>query len=67
MLGETNLYKILKTLSPELNSGEYILYSTNDTSQFDTKDIIGLYKEKEGVTLIISRELADQKKLLTSL
>ena len=55
--------QILKTLSPELNPGEYIFHSTNDPSQFDTKDIIGLFKEKEGVTLIIARELADQKKI----
>lgn len=62
-LAETNLEQILKTLSPELNHGEYIFYSTNDPSQFDQKDIIGLFNEKEGVTVIISRELADRKKI----
>ena len=61
--GETNLHKIIKTMSPELNPGEYIFYSTNDPSQFDQKEIIGLFNEKEGVTVIISRELADRKKI----
>jgi uncharacterized protein len=61
--GETNLSKILKTLSPELNPGEYIFHSTNDLAQFDQKDLIGLFKEKEGVTVIISRELADLKRI----
>lgn len=61
--GETNLSKILKTLSPELNPGEYIFYSTNDPAQFDQKDVIGLFKENEGVTVIISKELANQKKI----
>lgn len=61
--GETNLSKILKTLSPELNPGEYIFYSTNDPAQFDQKDVIGHFKEKEGVTVIISKELADRKKI----
>jgi uncharacterized protein len=61
--GETNLSKILKTLSPELNPGEYIFHSTNDLAQFDQKDVIGLFKEKEGVTVIISRELADLKRI----
>ena len=61
--GETDLDKILKTLSPELNPGEYIFHSTSDPSQFDAKDIVGLFKEKEGVTVIISRELADRKKI----
>ena len=63
MEGETNLSQILKTLSPELNPGEYVFQSTNDPDQFDQKDIIGLFKEKEGVTVIISKELADQKKI----
>ena len=61
--GETNLSQILKTLSPELNPGEYIFHSTNDPSQFDVKDVIGLFKEKEGVTVIISKNLADRKKI----
>ena len=61
--GETNLSKILKKLSPELNPGEYIFHSTNDPSQFDQNDVIGHFKEKEGVTVIISKELADQKKI----
>jgi uncharacterized protein len=61
--GETNLSQILKTLSPELNPGEYIFHSTDDQAQFDQKDIIGLFKEKEGVTVIISKELADKKKI----
>ncbi len=61
--GETNLSQILRTLSPDLNPGEYIFHSTNDPSQFDAKDIIGLFKEKEGVTVIISKELADRKKI----
>ena len=61
--GETNLDQILKTLSPELNPGEYIFHSTKDPSQFDAKDIVGLFKEKEGVTVIVSRELADRKKI----
>lgn len=61
--GETNLSKILRTLSPELNPGEYIFHSTNDLTQFDQKDIVGLFREKEGVTVIISKELADQRKI----
>lgn len=61
--GETNLSHMLKTLSPELNSGEYVFHSTNSPSQFDQHEIIGLFKEKEGVTVIISKELADRKKI----
>lgn len=62
-VGEHQLDVILKTMSPELNPGEYIFFSTDNLNQFDTKDIISLFKEKEGITVIISKELADQKKI----
>lgn len=62
-VGETNLSKILKSLSPELNPGEYIFCTTSDPSQFDAKDIVGFFKEKEGVTVIITKDLADRKKI----
>jgi hypothetical protein len=61
--GETSLDKILNTLSPELNPGEYIFHSTHDPSQFDAKDVIGLFREKEGITVIISKELADREEI----
>ena len=63
LTGETNLSRLLKTLSPVLNPGEFIFCSTKDPSQFDAKDIIGFFNEREGVTVIISKELADQKKI----
>jgi len=62
-VGERHLDLILKTMSPELNPGEYIFCCTDNPTQFEIKDIIGLFKEKEGITVIISKELADQKKI----
>ena len=61
--GEIDLKKILKSISPELNPGEYIFHTCNDPEQFDNKNIICFFKEKEGTTLIISKELADRKKI----
>lgn len=61
--GEKDLSKILKSMSPELNPGEYVFHSCNNVDEFDNEDIICFFKEKEGVTVIISKELADQKKI----
>ncbi len=63
MTGENDLQTILKAMLPELNVGEYIFFSSHDLSQFDENEILGLFKEKEGATVIISKEVADRRKI----
>lgn len=59
MNGEQNLEKLLKTMKPKLNPGEYIFYTTNNSSGFDLSAIVMLFKEEEGNTLILERAYAD--------
>ncbi len=59
MSGEQNLEKLLKTMRPKLNPGEYIFYTTDNTSGFDLSAIVMLFKEEEGNTLILERAYAD--------
>ena len=61
--GETDLSSILKTLKPELNTGEYVFCSLPDPSQIEFSDVISFFREKEGNTIIIRKELADSLKL----
>ena len=63
MIGETDLNKILKSLKPKLNPGEFVFCVTDDLAQINQADIISTFKEEEGVTVIIKKELADQFKL----
>jgi len=60
--GETDLTIILNTLSPELNEGEYVFCSTNDP-RVDLTDVVGVFRESEGLSVIISKTLADQLNL----
>ena len=61
--GETNLEELLKTLKPKLNKGSYVFCSVNDLNNINLKDILLLFKENEGNTIILKKELADILKL----
>jgi hypothetical protein len=59
MQGETNLQKLLQTMQPKLNAGEYVFCTINNLQLVDATKIISFFKEAEGYTIIIQKELAD--------
>ena len=58
--GKTDLTEILKTLQPKHNPGDYVFCVLNDTSKVDLAEVIMFFKEGEGNTVIIKKELADR-------
>ena len=63
MAGETNLKALLQHMEPVLNEGEFVFCTSADTLQIDSRDIIGSFREKEGMTLIVAKEKADAHQL----
>ncbi|MBB6131385.1 ACT domain-containing protein [Mucilaginibacter lappiensis] len=63
MTGETNLTTLLKNMTPVLNEGNYVYCTVSSLHGIDTADILGLFKETEGFTIILKKEIADQLKL----
>jgi len=63
MSGEKNLEELLKNLEPKLNNGEYVYTKVSDFSKINSEDILMLFKEKEAITLILKREIADKLNL----
>jgi|SRR6185312_3388064 len=63
MAAETNLDTLLKTMKPKLNTGDFVFCTTKNLAQIDLRDIVLIFKEEEGFTLIINRDIADKLKL----
>ena len=64
MSGESDLQKLIRSISPKLNEGEYVFVVVENTDNIDCSDVICEFKELEGVTLIIKKESADKLNLL---
>ncbi len=63
MSGELNLATLLKNMKPVLNSGEYVFCTLSNTEKIDLNKVLGSFKEKEGTTLIITKEYANLMEL----
>jgi uncharacterized protein len=59
MNGETDLGKLLRTMQPELNPGEYVFCTLNSREQAAALDPLCLFQEREGMTVILRKEQAD--------
>ena len=58
--GENNLRKLVKSLNPKLNDGEYVFTTVNDIESLDIKEVICTFREEEGITLVLKKIKADQ-------
>jgi uncharacterized protein len=63
MSGETNLKQLLKTMQPVLNEGEYVFCVMQDLADLKLSDAVMIFKESEGNTLILKKEMADHLQL----
>lgn len=60
MAGETSLATLLRSMSPQLNAGEYVFCTQRDGQLPAGLEIIGSFREQEGLTVILERSLAVQ-------
>lgn len=63
MAGETNLDNLLRNMTPLLNEGDYVYCTVTDIDTIDIKNVLGIFKEEEAVTVILKKEIADQLSL----
>ena len=63
MAGIVNLSKLIQNMDPQLNEGEYVFVSVQSLDEIPLNNIVGTIREKEGITVIIERQSADQLKL----
>lgn len=58
--GQTDLSELLKSMKPKLHEGQFVFCVVQDVSRVNPNDIIMTFREEEGNTLIIKKEMADQ-------
>ena len=63
MAGETNLSVLIKEMTPKLNHGEFVFSTLKDINKINRNDTICEFKEKEGTTVVIKKEKADELNL----
>jgi hypothetical protein len=63
MPGEKDLKALLKTMSPKLNEGDYVFCTVTTLDGINPNEIISLFKEDEGWTVILNKALADKLNL----
>ena len=59
MAGETALATLLRSMSPQLNAGDYVFCTLADNRLPDC-EVIGSFREQEGLTVIVERQQAEQ-------
>ena len=60
MTGETNLSRLLTSLSPRLNPGQFVFCSVPQPTVVQVAAALGSFREAEGTTLILAREEAER-------
>ena len=60
MSGETDLMKLLQSMQPERNTGEYVFCVLDSPKRLAEMTPLGFFLEKEGMTAILPRADADQ-------
>jgi len=63
MAGETALATLLRSMSPQLNHGDYVFCTLADNRIPAGCEVIGSFREEEGLTVIVERQQAEQSGL----
>lgn len=63
MSGEKDLQQLLKSMKPELNTGDYVFCKVDQLENIDLNVVEMFFREKEAITLILKKEIADVLKL----
>jgi len=59
MSGEKDLNRLLKSMKPEHNSGDYVFCKIENLEKVNLNDIEMFFREKEAITLILKKEIAE--------
>jgi hypothetical protein len=61
--GETNLDEILRSLKPQRNDGEFVFCNVPSLASIDVNKVVCVFREREGFTVVLEKQLADAQQL----
>jgi uncharacterized protein len=59
MAGETSLQTLIRSMSPELNDGDYVFCSVANAGVLNGVEALGSFREREGLTVILECQQAE--------
>jgi hypothetical protein len=59
MPGEKNMRALIQNVKPQLNGGQYVFVVVPEITDVPENEALALFREKEGITVIIERKKAD--------
>ncbi len=62
-VSEQNLVLLLKDMAPFLNEGDYVFCAIDDLQSVNPKELLFTFREKEAITIITRKEMADNNNL----
>ena len=63
MHGETDLDVLIREMKPELNAGEFVFCTLTLNDDINSLNPLGSFREREGVTVVLPKEQADEMSL----
>ena len=59
MTGEADLSKLIRNMHPERNPGQYVFCCVDSAEIVPAPDLLGFFRESEGLTAILQKSTAD--------
>jgi uncharacterized protein len=60
MSGEKNIHALIKNLKPQVHPGQFVFVFVSEIENIPISEILALFREEEGFTLILKRKTADK-------
>jgi len=58
---EKDLKKLLQSMKPTLHNGDYVFCTVSDLKQVEVGNAVFFFKEDEGFTIVLEKEIADRQ------
>ncbi len=60
MTRENNTNSLIKNVAPKLNKGRFVFVTSNEPEKIPSSELLCQFREKEGKTFILEKDIADK-------